>query len=109
MDPVELRDGGEGRTSEQAVLIDLQECRGAVRILRHTHEIADELAGAERRRQQRREIDRVVLRQAVGPGVTLVVVGDVIQDGGAGLFGDERIAVEHESVGADASRQRVVT
>jgi len=32
--------------------------------------------------------------------VTLVAVGDVIQDDGAGLFGDERIAVEHESVGS---------
>jgi len=40
----ELRDDGEGRAIEQAVLIDLQECRGAVRVLRHTHEIADELS-----------------------------------------------------------------
>ena len=105
---VELCDGGKARAIERAVLIDLQECRGAARIFRHPHEIADELAAAERRCQQRREIERVVFRQAVGPGITLVVVEDVILDRGAGLLVNEREGVELEDVGAGTSGQRVV-
>ena len=93
---------------ERAVLIDLQECRRAARIFRHPHEIAGELAAAERRCQQRREIERVVFRQAVGPGITLVVVEDVILDRGAGLLVNEREGVELEDIGAGTSGQRVV-